>query len=168
MVSPLRSLLGAALGVALGVVSCLKADPSPCSPGAAGVGDGTELARRLLATGERVDGKPCDNRIETIRDGFALRTAFVELGDAPAPFVDFSRESAILIEQPNVRGVRFVVARGDTVTIGVQGCDGLVPEGCKVEIFSVPHVTARANPYVCQGVSCDGPTGLQGSALVSQ
>lgn len=168
MVSPRRRLLGAAIGVALCVVSCLEADPSPCSPSAAGVGDGTELARRLLATGERVDEKPCDNRIETIRDGFALRAAFAELGDAPAPFIDFSRESVILIEQPNVRGVRFFVARGDIVTIGVQGCDGLVPEGCKVEIFAVQHVTARANPFVCQGVSCDGPTGLQGSSLVSQ
>lgn len=149
------------LGLVVGAPGCTSG-PELCTPDNAGFGGATRLEERVLFAADRKG--PCQPHLEVLRDTFALRIKLKELGTEALPAaVDWSRESVVLREATLQQGLQWLVASGDLVTVGVQGCVGAAAMGCRVTLYTVATVVTRVEAATCEAAPCAAPTGIEGS-----
>jgi len=145
--------LVAVAGVVAVVSACTHGD-KPCTPESEGYGDAAALGWTSLLEADRTEGA-CRPRVEILSNGADLRRATDELQLDEAPFVDFAREKVVVREAPVDRGVTWMAARGDKVTIGTQGCSGTEPTGCHVHFYKVTtNGGASVDEHACPALSC--------------
>lgn len=138
--------------------ACAPEPPKPCDAETAGYADAKPVTRRLLLDVERTTTTtPCRVRVEAILNEADLRRTFEDLGAGDPPPVTWGAESVVLREAPNGKGLRWTVARGDVVTLGVQGCLYTEQPGCRVEIHAVAARASRAELHVCADIECPSP-----------
>lgn len=156
--SATRVLLGAGLLVLLALpflahtAGCGYPDKELCAPQSSGFGDAQTIPQRIVLEGDRVGA--CNPRIEVIRSDEQLRAAFATLQSSDPPAIDWTKESVVLREATLERGVRWLVNRGDDVTVGLQGCLIADTTGCHVVMFQVPIVAARVESHECKAIDC--------------
>ncbi len=152
-----RAAFGALLAL-LAVAACAADQPNAvCTASGEGFGDAKALTRRSLYEKERASGA-CMERLQAITSQKDLDKAFAELGEGDVPAVDFARESVVRREATRERGIKWVVARGDVVTVGVQACGGSAALECLIEIFAVSEAKPRAELHTCEAVKCSSIT----------
>lgn len=139
----------------VGASGCGKSGDTPCSPQSEGFGDAVSITRTTLFEGERTKGT-CRPRLEVLQTDDDLKRARDELDLGELNHVDFARERVVLRESGRERAIRWVVSRGDALTVGTEGCTGAFGDGCLIELIKITTTTANATAtdYACPGLPC--------------
>lgn len=155
----MRFLVHAAPGVFVLVAVAASSACGPdsgtvCTPKSEGFLDTEVVERTVILETERPAGA-CTSRVKVVRAEDALRKLYADLQLGEAPMVDFTRNVVVLREGTRERAIRFVVARDDAVMLAVQGCTAEVPNGCLLEIFSLPISSpVRGEERSCETLNC--------------
>jgi hypothetical protein len=163
-----------AVGVSLLVtfIACAKAE-TLCTPENSGVGGQPRVVFAELPG--TTDKATCDPHLEIVRTEADLRRVYLAAGvplagEADAgppseeqlalPAVDFTQQVVLVREATDDQSVAWVVAQGDALTVGTQGCIGFGSGTCRTQFFTLDIAGSRpttATAHACENIGCGGP-----------